>query len=314
MSLFVLIGLVVILLYLLDRHLLSHWSRLGFKQVEPKFFIGNAGPLLRMKRSMGGILEDLYVKYKSHRFIGIYYLYKPILVINDPKLVQKVFITDFKSFHDRPMPVDEKHDPISAHLFGLDGQAWKDLRIKLTPTFTAGKLKNMFSIINQCGQTLEDYLVKNVAEGNDNFEFRDLMARFATSIISTVAFGIDNDCINEKDNIFRRMGAKFFEPTLKHRIKNVIQFFGGPHLFYKLRLKACDKDVEDFMFSYVKETVECRESNNYTRNDFLQLLIQLKNQGFVKADKGEEEEVKTVKSSVKKFNMDQVTAQAFVSY
>lgn len=80
----------------------------------------------------------------------------------------------------------------------------------------------MFSIIRNCGHVLNDYLELNLKNGVDVFEFRDLMARFNTNIISSVAFGIDNDCINEPDHIFRRMGAKFFETSFSNGIRNMV--------------------------------------------------------------------------------------------
>lgn len=37
------------------------------------------------------------------------------------------------------------------------------------------------------------------------------------------------------------------------------------------------KDINDFFMKVVDDTVEYREKNNYSRNDFLQLLIDIKN-------------------------------------
>lgn len=42
--------------------------------------------------------------------------------------------------------------------------------------------------------------------------------------------------------------------------------------------------MTDFMVRIVKETIEYREKNNVQRKDFMQLLLQLRNTGEVKAD------------------------------
>lgn len=51
-----------------------------------------------------------------------------------------------------------------------------------------------------------------------------------------------------------------------------------------LKMKVIDDDVEDFMMSMVKQTIEHREKNNVTRKDLFQLLIQLRNTGNVQKD------------------------------
>lgn len=315
MILAILVGILIVSAFVLNKYLLSFWSKRGFKQLEPTFLVGNAAPLFTLKVSIGEFLKDLYFKHKHHKVLGFYMTYRPVLLINDAKIVQDIMIRDFSSFHDRPMPVDEVNDPLSAHLFNIPGQRWRDLRVKLSPTFTSGKLKGMFSIIQNVGQVLEDYLEKNMKNGVDVFEWRDLMARFNTNIISSVAFGIENDCINEPDHIFRRMGAKVFDTNFKNAIKGLFAFL-GPKLFHKLRLSLVESDIEEFIYSIVKQTIEHREKTNFSRNDFMQLLIQLKNQGYVSVDKGEtdSEELKGAPSNINKLTIDQIAANVFVFF
>jgi cytochrome P450 family 6 len=167
----------------------------------------------------------------------------------------------------------------------------------------------MFPIIKACGQGLEDYLAKNVNNGVDVFEFRDLLARYSTNIISSVAFGIENDCINEPNHIFRKMGAKIFKPNFKNGIRGMTQLL-IPQMFYKFGLRSVDDDVEEFIFSIVNQTVEYREKNNITRNDLMQALIQLKNQGYVAVDKKDE----NIEVDKKKLTMNEVAAQCLVFY
>ena len=57
-----------------------------------------------------------------------------------------------------------------------------------------------------------------------------------------------------------------------------------PSLAVALKINVNPPDISNFFMKVVKETVEYREKNNVTRNDFMQLLIQLKNQNAVDSD------------------------------
>ena len=118
----VVLAFVAILSFLLNQYLFNHWTRHGFKQLEPKFFFGDIKPIMTLKYSMGEYFQQLYQKHKNSKILGIYSLYIPALLITDPKLVQDVLIRDFRSFHDRETPMDEHKDPLSVHLFNLPGQ------------------------------------------------------------------------------------------------------------------------------------------------------------------------------------------------
>lgn len=168
------------------------------------------------------------------------------------------------------------------------------------------------NILNS-GHVLDEFLTKNLQQGVDVFEFRDLMARFNTNIISSVAFGIDNDCINEPNHIFRRIGAKIFETTLLNGFKFLIAFL-LPSIFHKIKLKIVDPEVENFIFSIVKQTIEHREQKNLSRNDFMQLMIQLKNDGFVSVDQNEKPDVEIAQTSLKKLTIDQLAANTFIFF
>ncbi len=88
-------------------------------------------------------------------------------------ICHRILVSDFNNFHDRAVPVDEINDPLSGNLFFLPGQKWRDLRAKFTPTFTSGKSKSMFPIIQECVDTLNTYLKKNIHEGSDTFEAKN---------------------------------------------------------------------------------------------------------------------------------------------
>jgi cytochrome P450 family 6 len=75
----------------------------------------------------------------------------------------------------------------------LDGQEWKDRRVKLTPMFTSGKMKMMFEIINSIGDQFVRVLGSKLNETNDQ-DMRNWSQRFTADNIGNVAFGLDCNC------------------------------------------------------------------------------------------------------------------------
>jgi cytochrome P450 family 6 len=319
MNVYIVISFIATIIYLINKYFHSYWTRRNVFQVEPTFLVGNIGRLLTLKAQMGDIFNDIYNKYKNKPFLGGYLMYKPMLIVQDPVLFQDVMIREFTTFHDRPTPGDAAENfPLVGNLFNLRGQKWRDIRIKLSPTFTSGKLKAMFPIMRDCCIVLQDYVEKNIKNGTKDFDFKDLLARLTINNISSVAFGVENDCINEPDNIFRKMGLKMFEPSLFNGVINTLAFF-TPDLFTKLKINPFKADITEFVYSLVNQTVDYREKNNYQRNDFMQLLIELKNKGYVSADKKDEHEVEWKSEAngdgkYTKLTIDELAAQAFIFF
>ncbi|CAG9801671.1 unnamed protein product [Chironomus riparius] len=316
MLFWMLLALIATIIYFTDKHFHNYWTRHGVFQKDPTFFLGAVSETILLKQSFGEFITNNYTKFKNiQKVCGIYFAYRPALIVNDPKLIQDVMIKDFNSFQNRGILFNHEVDPLAAHLFNLEGQKWRDLRVKLSPTFTSGKLKTMFPTIRSCVKTLEDYLIKSVQNGKNVLNMRDLMARYTTNVISSVAFGIDNDSINDPNNIFRKMGLKIFQVSIKQALIQTLLFF-APALVVKARIKLIPKDLEDFFMTIVKQTIDHREaSKENERKDFMQLMIQLKNQGYLSADKDDDENKKSNNSEdVKKLTFNEIAAQAFLFF
>lgn len=294
---------------------MSYWKRRGIKQKQQSFFFGSVKGLILQNECLANVTQNYYNFTKNEKICGLYFSYRPTLMINDPVLVRNIMIKDFQYFHDRGIYVNEEVDPLSGHLFSLSGEKWKKLRAKLTPTFTSGKLKGMFPILLDCGKTLQNFISNKIVTGDDIIEIRDLLARFNTDIIASVAFGIEVDSVNNPNADFRIIGRKIFEANFRNGIRLVLNFF-IPKLNSILNLKGTDKEVEDFMMKIVKENVEYREANNVKRNDFMELLIQLKNYGYCKSSEEESTDgSKLIENDVvKKLTLNELCAQTFVFF
>lgn len=296
--------------YWFFKYKFLYWHRRGIKYVPATSPFGNFGASFTQQMCMG---ENAQIHYRNttEPYIGIFACVRPVLLVCDPELIRRIFIKDFQHFVDHGIYSDEKRDPLSAHIFAINGEKWKNLRVKLTPTFTSGKLKAMFSTLVDCGVPLQKYL-SNVAPKSETIEFREIIARYTTSVIASVAFGVDIDCVSNPDTSFRKYGRKYFALNLKNGLRFAAAFL-CPSIMHNLKVRLVDRDIEDFMMALVKSTIEHREKNNIVRKDFFQLLLQLRNTGNVQLD-DKWETVITADESGKKLTLEEMTANAFAIY
>lgn len=68
----------------------------------------------------------------------------------------------------------------TGHLFLLEDEVWKNMRAKLTPTFTSGKMKMMFDTV----LNISDLMVSHLkSEPNlEMIEMKNVLANFTTVI------------------------------------------------------------------------------------------------------------------------------------
>lgn len=75
----------------------------------------------------------------------------------------------------------------------LNGQEWKDRRVKLTPIFTSGKMKLMFELIDALSDKMVG-IIDDQLKNTKELEMRSWMQRFTIDSIGNVAFGIEPNC------------------------------------------------------------------------------------------------------------------------
>jgi cytochrome P450 family 6 len=269
------IFLVILCVYLWFKNRFEYFNKLGFPCAPGKIPFGSSNDVNRSEHTCD-FLKREYEKFKDQGpAFGIFLMAKPMLVPTDVELIKDIFVRDFESFHDHGFPSNEKSDPLSANLFFKNGNEWKELRSKLTPTFTSGKMKMMFpNVVRNCDRMI-DYL-KPFAEKVEPLEMKEVYASFTTEVIADVAFGLEISCLGNPENDFRKHGKAVFEPTLWENMKNFFIFsFEDLAKFFNMSFNS--KAVTEFYTTTVRETLHYRETNNVQRNDFFQLLINVKN-------------------------------------
>ncbi|XP_037954253.1 probable cytochrome P450 6a23 [Teleopsis dalmanni] len=272
-----LIGIIISLLYFYIKHTLSYWKRRKIPHETPHFPLGNLKEWRKTKHLVE-ILNPIYAKYKgTSPYVGFYFLMRPTIIALDLNFIKNILIKDFDKFDDRGMFNNEDVDILSGHLFRLDGHKWRPLRHKLTPTFTSGKMKFMFPTVVSVGATLVKVFEENCLTAKDGIlEITDIVGRFTADVIGTCAFGLECNSLCNPNAEFCVYGKRSF---IDHHHGKLIDGFieAFPSLAHKLHMRQTHTDLEKFYTRIVKETVEYREKNKIERNDFMHLLIEMKN-------------------------------------
>jgi cytochrome P450 family 6 len=133
-----------------------------------------------------------------------------------------------------------------------------------------------------CGIELGSILEKSASD-EEVIEIKDILARYSTDVISSCAFGIQCNCLKNPDTEFRQWGRKIFAPSLRNGIMPLIAST-VPILLKVFKVHLLDPSISKYFLSVIEETVNYRERNNITRNDFMQLLIQIKNKVRLEED------------------------------
>ncbi|XP_053680064.1 uncharacterized protein LOC128730995 [Anopheles nili] len=306
-----LLALVLVLVtgvYLFLRNRYNFWTNRGFPTVANQRFLYGHVKGINTERHASYVTSELYQHLKSRgdAFGGINMFIVPAVILVDPELIKTILVKDFNVFHDRGLFSNPEIDPLSGTLFALQGRAWRILRQKLTPTFTSGKMKQMFDTILSVAEELRQYVDEHAPEGQ--MEMKDVLARFTTDVIGTCAFGIECNTLKNPDSEFLKYGNKVFEQKVSTMIKIVfIMMMRG--FFKNFTLKITDEEVETFFLNLVRETVDFRERNNVKRNDFMNLLLQIKNTGKL----WEQDEEHIGKGEIG-MTLNELAAQAFIFF
>ncbi|XP_078037572.1 cytochrome P450 6A1-like [Augochlora pura] len=250
------------------------WKKRGIPGPKPVPLFGTDKDLIFANVSVADVVEDLYQKYKNEPAVGLFNGRSPVLVLHDPDIVKTVLIKDFSMFVSRPHKPHERTEPMSINLFFLDEVRWRPLRPKLTPLFTSGKLKGMFSLMVECAETLDKYL-DHVASQNEIVEVREVAAKFTTDVIGSCAFGINMNTMSDEHNEFRARGKLIFDPTIENTIRLKLRLF-LPKFYDLVGFVWPDNKLAPFFTKVVMDTINYRKKNNIHRPDFLHLLMELR--------------------------------------
>lgn len=255
-------------------HKYSFWRRRNLKTPTPVPFFGN---LLSLALHPRQHLEVEWPK-KYGKVYGMYLGTRPYLVCADASVLKKICIKDFDVFPNHYMfgypNKYQKH-----FLIMQKDNHWRGMRAVITPTFTSGKMKVMYNILDTCAEELALSIKDEMkAGGKAIIDCRELFGAFSMGSAVSSFYGIklknkmddtDNDDSNTKAGFAKRSQIAFNPSGFRVALNYLL-----PKLFEIFRVHLVTEKKLDFFAEKADKIIEHRLKAARRYNDFLQLLLE----------------------------------------
>ncbi|KAG8582124.1 hypothetical protein GDO81_007929 [Engystomops pustulosus] len=244
------------------------FKKLGVPGPRPLPFIGT---FLGYRK--GVVQYDMECFKKYGKLWGLYDGRQPVLAILDPVIIKTILVKEcYTNFTNRRN--FGLNGPLDSAITIAEDEHWKRIRTVLSPTFTSGKLKEMFQIMNHYA----NLLVRNIQDYVDKDEpcaMKDVLGAYSMDVVTSSSFSVNIDSLNKPNDPFVTQTKKLlkvglFSPAL---LFVVIFPFLRPVL-ERLNFNFFPKDFLNFYMNAVTSFKEQRQKGNHSgRVDFLQLML-----------------------------------------
>lgn len=106
----------------------------------------------------------------------------------------------------------------------------------------------------------------------------EISSNYTIDTIGRCAFGLNCNSLFDSDSEFRRAGLAVFKPTLRSSVCNFIRLIDLGCILDFFKLRNMPDHVYEFYLNLFQNTLELRETEKDDRNDFVSILIKLRNE------------------------------------
>ncbi|KAM9855326.1 cytochrome P450 3A27-like [Aulostomus maculatus] len=244
------------------------FKKLGVRGPRPLPFIGT---FLEYRQGVHNFDTKCYQKYG--KIWGSYDGRQPVLAIMDTALIKMVLVKECYSIFTNRRDLG-LNGPLSDAVSIVEDDEWKRIRSALSPSFTSGRLKEMYTIMLQHSSNLIKRLGKKLEE-DEVIEVKEVFGPFSMDVVTSTAFSVDIDSINNPSdpfvsNIKRMVKFNFMHPLL---VLTVLFPFLRP-IFEKMDFSFFPTEVTTFFYNFLKMIKSERSRNDHKKRvDFLQLMV-----------------------------------------
>ncbi|XP_055619245.1 probable cytochrome P450 9f2 [Toxorhynchites rutilus septentrionalis] len=315
------IGAIILLLYHYVAKQYEYFLTKPVPCIKPTFGFGSTAPLMFRNVDVGAFISKLYYAFPDFKITGFYDLMKPVYLVRDLEVIKKITVKDFDYFTDHTPNISLKNEEdgddgtdgddggrlFANSLFALRGQKWRDMRATLSPAFTGSKMRHMFGLVAECGQSMVEFFTSETKAGRTlEYEMKDVFSRFGNDVIASVAFGIKVDSLRERENEFFMNGKQMLNFQSFMVIVKFLLLRSMPRLAQKLKIDFVDGKATKYFMSVIKDNMKQRGAHGIVRNDMIQMLIEAR-EGALKHQKDEQQTKDAGFATVEESNIGKLT-------
>ncbi|XP_060912815.1 cytochrome P450 3A40-like [Labrus mixtus] len=244
------------------------FKKLGIPGPKPLPFIGT---FLEYRKGIHNFDTDCYKKYG--KVWGCYDGRQPLLAIMDAAMIKTVLVKECYSVFTNRRDFG-LNGPLRDAVSVVEDEEWRRIRSVLSPSFTSGRLKEMYKIMTHHSSNLLKSLHKKV-EADEVIEVKEVFGPYSMDVVTSTAFSVDIDSINRPSdpfvaNIKKMVKFNFLNPLL---VLLVLFPFLGP-IFEKMNMSLFPASVLEFFYTFLKTIKLDRNKNEHkNRVDFMQLMV-----------------------------------------
>uniref|UniRef100_A0A8C7YTJ1 unspecific monooxygenase n=1 Tax=Oryzias sinensis TaxID=183150 RepID=A0A8C7YTJ1_9TELE len=242
------------------------FKNMGISGPMPMPYVGN---LLQQGKGFFEFDHECQTKYGD--VWGVFEGRQPILMVADPEIVKTVMVKECYSAFTNRRNFLGGDGPLTEAVASAKDEKWKRIRSSLSPCFTSGRLKQVFSIVSRYA----DRLVEKLGETylNKAIDIRQFVAPYTLDVVASASFSVDPDCINNPDdpiNVQAQKATRFnFLPTI---LQSIIPF--GGRLLKLFKIETFPSANVEFFFDIIRNLKDQHKTGKMNRPDFLQVLIE----------------------------------------
>ncbi|KAG7316188.1 hypothetical protein KOW79_021054 [Hemibagrus wyckioides] len=294
-------ALIVILISLILLY--GYWpygffKRLGVSGPKPIPFFGT---LLEYRKGIHNFDLECFQKYG--RIWGIYDVRQPVLCILDTEIIKTVLIKECYSLFTNRRNF-RLNGPLYDALTIAEDEDWKRIRSVLSPSFTSGRLKEMFGIMKSHSRSLTENLQK-VSERGESADIKEFFGAYSMDVVMSTAFGIDIDSLNNPKDPFVSNIKKLLKFDLLNPLLLTVALFPFiTPVLEKMDISIFPAAVTDFFYTSLQKIKSERLAQDHKKRvDFMQLMID--------SQKSETDDL-NIKESNKGLNDHEILSQSLV--